>query len=433
MKKYTLSFTSLAALVVLVAGCTLNQPEATMHAASADVNLSDISLPGATVLAFGPENVLFVGDSKGATVHAIATEGAPLEDPVPFNMPNLDRTIASMLGLNAADIIINDMKIHPASQEAYVAVQRGLEPGAESVIAIVSPTSGDIRLLDLSDTDHQTVTLANPVSEEVMFWGDKPASTLNITDLDYHDGHLYVAGLTNGEFASNLRKIPYPFDGSQSAVGSIEIYHAVHTQNETRAPIRTMLFDEVDGVPMLIASYTCTPLVTIPTSEVEEGNDVKGKTIAELGFGNTPSDIISFMTQEPDGSFDKKILITHKQRSGSLISMKDLAAANAGDGLQGMTMGPAGVEIFPVPTSAVMHIDNQNQMMLTVLRRNIDTGGADLISKLKGAYFRLSDFISEYDFPDYTYPEEQARTKQFHDMVKPMEGYPHLTSGEMNR
>lgn len=433
MKQYCLFIAFATALVVLFAGCTLNQPEANMHVANADFNLNDVSLPGATVLAFGPENVLFVGDSKSATVHAIATEGTALENPVPFNMPGLDRMLASMLGLNVTDIVINDMKIHPASQEAYVAVKRGHEPGAESVIAIVSPTSGDIRFLNLTEADHQTITLANPASEEVMLWGDKPASTLNITDVDYHNGHLYVAGLTNGEFASTLRKIPYPFDGSQSAVGSIEIYHAVHTQNETRAPIRTMLFDEVDGVSTLLASYTCTPLVTIPVSEVNEGNDVKGKTIAELGFGNAPSDMISFMVQEPDGSLDKKVLITHKQRSGSLISMKDLAAANAGDGLQGTTMGPAGVEIFPVPTSSVMHVDNQNQMMLTVLRRNIDTGGADLISKLKGAYFRLSDFISEYDFPDYTYPEEQVGTKQFHDMVKPIEGYPHLTSDQMNR
>ncbi|MEM8488168.1 MAG: hypothetical protein AAF564_21640 [Bacteroidota bacterium] len=432
MKQYSLSIASVAALVVLLSGC-LNQTQPSMHAATATVNLSNVSLPGATVLAFGPEQVLFVGDSKAATVHAIATEGVALEDPVPFNMPGLDRKIASMLGLNVTDILINDMKIHPVSQEAYVAVQRGLQPGAESVIAIVSPASGEIRFLDLTDTDHQTVVLANPASDDVVFWGEKPASTLNITDLDYHQGHLYVAGLTNGEFASTLRKIPYPFDGSQSAVGSIEIYHAVHTQNETRAPIRTMLFDEVDGVPMLLASYTCTPLVTIPVSDVSAGNDVKGKTIAELGFGNAPSDMISFMTQEPDGSFDKKVLITHKQRSGSLISMKDLAAANAGDGLQGTTMGPAGVAIFPVPTSSVMHIDNQNQMMLSVLRRNIDTGGADLISQLKGAYFRLSDFISEYDFPDYAYPEAQAGTKQFHDMVKPLEGYPQLTSGEMNR
>ena len=94
-----------------------------------------------------------------------------------------------------------------------------------------------------------------------------------ITDIDYHDGYLYVAGLTNGEFASTLRKIAYPFTDAQEAVAGIEMYHAVHTQNETRAPIRTMTFKEINGVSTLIAAYTCTPLVTIPTSEIKEGNN----------------------------------------------------------------------------------------------------------------------------------------------------------------
>ena len=228
-------------------------------------------------------------------------------------------------------------------------------------------------------------------------------------------------------------KIGYPFDDSQEMVSSIEIYHAIHTQNETRAPIRTMAIEDIDGVPTLIASYTCTPLVTIPLSEIREGNDIKGKTIAELGYGNTPIDMISYMTQEQDGSFDKKLLVTNRHRSGSLMSIKDIAEAMKGEGLEGQTGfsgAPTGLNIFPAPTSSTLHIDNQNQMMVALLNRNLETGALELVSELKGVYLRLSEFVSEYDFPDYEYDEQQAQTKQFHDMIKPMEGYPELASGD---
>ena len=88
-------------------------------------------------------------------------------------------------------------------------------------------------------------------------------------------------------------------------------------------------------------------------------------------------------------------------------------------------MGPKGVEIFPVPTAGVMHIAEQNPMMLTILRRNMDDGSIGLISQIKGTYFRLSDFQSEYEFPDYKYTDTEP-WKDFHNMIKPMEGYPEL-------
>ncbi|HAA19187.1 MAG TPA: hypothetical protein DCP28_10595, partial [Cytophagales bacterium] len=395
------------------------------------------TLPGATVLAFGPDHVLFVGDSKSGTVHAIATEATELSEPVPFNFMDLDGKIGEALGLAPRDLIIHDLKVHPVSQEAYVAVQKGHEPGAPSVIAIVSPTSPDIRFLDPAQADHSEVTIANPPAADLTFWRDVPASTLTITDMDYYDGHLYVAGLTNGEFASTLRKIAYPFDGSQSSVGGIEIYHAIHLQQETRAPIRTMLIEELNGVPTLIASYTCTPLVTIPLADIEAGKKIVGTTIAELGYGNTPIDMIAYMTEGQDGSFNRMLLVTQKHRSGSLIPMQAVAEAAQGEGmLLGMgpiSGAPEGIENSPMPMASIMHLDDQNPMMVTTLKRNLDTGSADLVSELKGPYLRLSEFVSEYDFPDYRYGENQAFTKQFHDMIKPMEGYPELTSSSMGR
>ncbi|MEM6722603.1 MAG: hypothetical protein AAF598_01125 [Bacteroidota bacterium] len=422
---YYSTFVLILALVVF--GCQSTESTDSSTTAQAP-NLDAFAFPGANVLAFGPDQVLFVGDSKNATIHAIETSGDTLADPVPYNLIGIDQSIAEKLSIATNELIINDMKVHPISQVAYVAVKKGHQPDAPSFIALVNPMGGAISLLNLAEATKTVVKLNNPVTPDYNFWKDIPASTLNITDIDYHAGHVYVAGLTNGEFASNLRKIAYPFNGEQTKVASIEMYHAVHTQMETRAPIRTMLFEDLNGESSLVASYTCTPLVTIPTAAIEEGNHIKAKTIAELGYGNAPIDMVSFMTQEQDGSFEKKILITHQNRGGTVISVKDLAAANQKESMTGFTYGPAGLPIFQVSTANVVHIDDQNQLVLAMLRRDMDTGALDLVSELKGSYFRLSDFIAEYNFPDYEYPAEQEGTKKYHDMVKPMEGYPELTS-----
>ncbi|MEM8762834.1 MAG: hypothetical protein AAGD88_03415 [Bacteroidota bacterium] len=430
-------------LLLLVACITACKQGGTKDMAQTDTesetpNTVEISneakLSGASILAFGPENVLFIGDSKGARIHAVPTEAAELKDAVPFNMEGFDILLAEKLGIAPRDVIINDMKIHPVSQEAYVSVKLGHQPDAESVIAIANPMTADIRFLDIPESS-TSVILNNPASTELSFWKETPASALNITDIDYHEGYIYVAGLTNSEFASTLRKIAYPFSNEQESVNRIEIYHAVHAQNETRAPIRTMLFDEVDGASTLLASYTCTPLVTIPTDEIQSEADIKGKTIAELGYGNAPIDMITVMTQGMDGSLTKNLLVTHKNRGGTMVPFDAVVAGTKASGMEGQqTMFASGLEgMQEIPTANVMQIDVQNQQMLGVVRRNIETGDIDLVSELTGIYLRLSDFISEYDFPDYEYPESQEATKQYHDMAKQMEGYPDLISEKMGR
>lgn len=412
-----------------------NDPSITDSEEKSSIINDNMLIDGATILAFGPENVLFIGDSKGGKVHAVATKATELKDAIPYNMEGFDMIMAEKLNIEPRDVIIGDMKIHPLSQEAYVSIKLGHLPDAKSVVAIVNPATLDIQLLEITKDNTKSVSITNPASPDVMFWNETPASALSITDIDYNDGYIYVAGLTNGEFASTLRKIAYPFSDAQEQVKSVEIYHAVHTQNETRAPIRTMLFEDVDGESTLLASYTCTPLVTIPAGEIKEGADVKGKTIAELGYGNTPIDMLVVTTQGFDGSMSKSLVVTNKNRGGTMIPINSVKAGAKGKGMAGQSaMFASGVEgIQQIPTANVMQVDIQNAQMLGVVRRNIETGTIDLVSELTGSFLRLSDFISEYDFPDYRYPEAQAGTKQYHDMAKQMEGYPDLTSEKMER
>ena len=120
-----------------------------------------------------------------------------------------------------------------------------------------------------------------------------------ITDLAYTEGRLYVAGLSNEEFASKLRSIAYPFTSVDEGT-SVEIWHAPHDQFETRSPVYTFVPYMIDNEPHLIASYLCTPLVKFPVSSLRPGADVRGVTIAEFGSGNRPLDMIVYQKDGED-------------------------------------------------------------------------------------------------------------------------------------
>ena len=112
-------------------------------------------------------------------------------------------------------------------------------------------------------------------------------------DIAVTHGRLYVAGLSNEEFASKLWSIAYPFTGSDRGT-SIEIFHGNHGRLETRSPIFSFVPYTVDGKPSLIAGYLCTPLVKIPVDSLSAGSKVLGTTIAELGNRNRPIDMIVY-------------------------------------------------------------------------------------------------------------------------------------------
>jgi len=114
-----------------------------------------------------------------------------------------------------------------------------------------------------------------------------------ITDMAFADGRLWVAGLSNEEFASKLRAIPYPFANVDQGT-SVEIYHGNHRQLETRSPVNAFVPYMIDNKPYLLAGYTCTPLVKFPITDLKPGDKVRGTTIAEFGAGNRVLDMIVY-------------------------------------------------------------------------------------------------------------------------------------------
>jgi len=107
------------------------------------------------------------------------------------------------------------------------------------------------------------------------------------------NGNLLVAGMSNEEWSSALRSIPYPFNAAAKGT-QLQIWHASHGRYETEAPVRTFVPYTMAGQQYVLAAYTCTPLVKIPMSDLKPGAQVKGVTIADLGAGNQPLDMVPY-------------------------------------------------------------------------------------------------------------------------------------------
>src|SRR5437868_4557872 len=84
-------------------------------------------------LAFGPDGILFIGDTAGAAIFAIDTGDRTPSPSGPFKVQNVDEKIAAMLGTEAKQISLNAMAVNPASGRAYLSVSRGRGPDGDPV------------------------------------------------------------------------------------------------------------------------------------------------------------------------------------------------------------------------------------------------------------------------------------------------------------
>lgn len=269
--------------------------------------LSDSLKPGkaeiksASQLAFGPEGILFIGDSLQGSVFAVATEDIKASaSPLKIDIKGVNEKIAAMLGVSADQILINDIKVNPLSHQSYIAVSRGRGPDAMPVILRMDG-SGKMTEFSLNNVKYAAVSLSDaPEAKPDAPPGRNPEGFINgnprsqtITDMAYVDGKVIVAGLSNEEFTSDLRYISFPFKNAEKGTG-IQIWHSAHGRYETSAPIRKFIPYTIDKQPYILASYTCTPLVKIPVSQLKPGTRVTGTTIAELGNSNQPLEMVPY-------------------------------------------------------------------------------------------------------------------------------------------
>ena len=277
----------------------------------------EVELKFAGPLAFGADGVLFVGDPQSACVFALDTADRQSGEFAEFSIDALNDKIAAALGTDTKGILINDLAVNPISGVTYLSVNRGNGPDAKGVILKVA-ADGSLSELDLKNIKHATAAIPNPPAADAQDRRGRPLRTVSITDLALIDDQVVVAGLSNEEFASNLRSIPYPF--SDDIAGSaLEVYHGAHGKYETNAPVRTFAGITIDNEPYVVAAYTCTPLVRFPLSEVTRGEKIRGTTVAELGNWNNPLDMFVYTK---DG--EKFILMANTSRGMMKISTADI-------------------------------------------------------------------------------------------------------------
>ena len=272
----------------------------TVSANAADVKLKtgNPGLKSAGPLTFGPPNILFVGDTLGAAVVAIKVDAPTSGSSSGVTVEGINRKLAAILGVTPRDILINDIAAQPGSGRVFLSVSRGRGPKATPVIASVGG-DGKISILSLEKVAYSKAALPNapknittPPKKRSRRRFRNPRLS-SITDLQFIDGKVIVAGLSNEEFASKLRIIPFPF--RKTAKGnSVEIFHGAHGRYETRSPIRTFVSYTIGGKTQVVAAFTCTPLVKFPVGDLDNKTKLRGTTIAELGNGNVPLDIIVY-------------------------------------------------------------------------------------------------------------------------------------------
>ena len=244
------------------------------------------ALKSAGALAIGPDGVLFVGDSVGSAIYALdVNDTGSARGSSAVEVKGINEKIAAMVGTTADQILIQDVVVNPKSKNIYVAAMRGKAADAVPVILRVE-AAGKITVISLDNIKFATAKISDgPAAERQRMQ--------TITQLKYVDGKVLIAGLSNEEFSSSLRSIPYPFQDASSTTG-IQIWHSQHGRFETNSPVMSFIPYEINKQQSILAAYTCTPLVKIPVSDLKSGAKVKGTTIAELGNRNRPIDMIVY-------------------------------------------------------------------------------------------------------------------------------------------
>jgi hypothetical protein len=189
----------------------------------------------------------------------------------------------------------------------------------EAAIPVLIKVGTDGRLSEVSLENvpfSQSLIEDAPAEDDPRIVARDKLRTVTVTDMAYVDGMLMVAGASNEEFASTLRRIPFPFNGA-TQTNSLEIFHVSHGRYETVAPIRT--FVPYEHNTSLLASYTCTPVVHFSLRDIKSGTQLKGRTVAELGAHNRPLDIVSYVS-----GGEEYLLIANLNHPLAKIACKDI-------------------------------------------------------------------------------------------------------------
>jgi hypothetical protein len=341
------------------------------------MRVAPIQLQSAGVMHFTPDGILFVADSRAAAVYAIEVGEQHRDTSATLvRIDDVDQKIAAAIGTTRDQVRVHDMVAHPLSQSLYFSLTRGRGETAVPLIVSVTKVDEKVTVLPLENIRHARATIGDaPAVDAKTSWGASQR-TMTVTDLALVDGELYVAGLSNEEFASALRRIPYPF-GRAPAKTTVEIYHTSHDRWETAAPIESFLPITLDGRPSLLAGYGCAPIVVFNRADFGSKRHLRGKTVSELGGGNRPFDMIRYV----NAAGKEYVLIANSHRTLTRLDPAEIAAAPEMTTSVKQAYEPAGVRYLPVASFGVLQLDNYNRAGIVLLQRDPEDGSLDVASR----------------------------------------------------
>lgn len=337
-----------------------------------------------SVLTFAPDGTLFVGDSRGGAVFAIATPSPETAaQPQAVRMTDVEGKIGARLGIERDDVLVHDLAVHPKSHDVYVTVSPGRSKWdsrwklpnhvADASILLRIDREGTIDEVSLEKVRFARVALPNPVAADKQhsFMPDLSLRTDTITDMALWDDTLFVAGLSNEEFASALWQVPVPFADGTSAT-TVEIFHGAHGAWETHAPIRTFVPYRLNGEDYIFAAYLCTPLSLFKVEDLKDETHIRGRTIAEFGSGNYPLDMIVVPRLEGGES----LFMANSNLPLIVLDTEDIAAFE-GEIIERPEQYSAGVEHLKRSGSGIQQLDILGDAFLVTLQR-MPNGSLDL-------------------------------------------------------
>lgn len=337
------------------------------------MHVGAVRLTSAGAMTFNQDGILFLADSRASSLIAVDPgETGTAEFKGRDLIDDLDLKVAGLLGTTRDKIRFGDMARHPKTGSLYFTVSRVGEGGQES--ALVRARGSDrVELVNLDNIRNSSAALpAAPSKDGKTPWG-QPQWMLAVTDLSYVDGELWIAGLSNEQFASALRRMPFPF-GKAGGITSVEIFHTSHDRWETASPIDAFLPLTLNGTPSLLAGYGCSPIATFSRADLKKGGHIRGRTVAELGGGSRPIDMLRY---ERDGK--EWVLIANSDRTLMRLDPEEIARAPELTKGVAHAYEPAGVSYLAVASAGVMRLADAGENV-AVLKRDTDTGAVKVVS-----------------------------------------------------
>lgn len=327
-----------------------------------------IQLKSLTSITFNKDGILFMADPLGMRIYAINAKQENVKKAMTIDVANIDEKIGALLGVTAKDVKIEDMAVNPTSQEIYLAITR--KASANEPVLVKVDNRGSLSLVNLKDVSYYETSLTDVPAPDTKLPQPWHSRTMAVTDMAFVDGELMVAGLSGEEFNSKLRRFSYPF-AKQAKATKLEIYHTSHDQYETNSPIETFLPFTVNGQQQILAGYGCSPIATFSLADIRSKDQLRGITIAELGGGNRPVDMIMHKNNLYISNSDRTLM---RMTPEDLNSAKPLTTRAPG------IYAATGVEYLSIASVGVTQLANLNDNYFVCIQRNIEDGSLNLRS-----------------------------------------------------